>query len=154
MSLNTECNYWALVEPHWYRVSIYDGPDIFLREFKETPEPSRHLLAAHWCQSEVRNGGFDQFFFNNTGVLAPEAVEGFQTIGLHGMASVVQRAMDLLGPEYPRVRETRNEILDALQEASNSAPFDSLDQEFFKLVEKENGGWDEAADKYAATRGG
>jgi Domain of unknown function (DUF4375) len=27
------------------------------------------------CQSEVCNGGFDQFFYNGTGVLAPEAAE-------------------------------------------------------------------------------
>jgi Domain of unknown function (DUF4375) len=152
--LNSERSYWTLIEPHRDRVSIYDGPGAFLQEFKATPEPSRHLLAAHWCQSEICNGGFEQFFFNSTGVLAPEAVEGFHAIGLHVVASVVQQAMELLGAEYPRDREVRNEILDAVKDASNSNAFDSLDEEFFKLIRTENGGWDEAANKYAATHGG
>ncbi len=104
---------------------------MYLQEFKAIPEPSRHLLAAHWCQSEVSNGGFDQFFFNSTGVLAPEAGDGFRAIGLHGVASVVQHAMDLLAADYPRDRATRHEMLDALQALSESKAFDLLDEEFF-----------------------
>ena len=68
--------YWSLVEPHWERISIYDGGATFLRQFLTTPVRSRHLFAAHWCMSEVYNGGFHQFFHNSTGVLAPEAAAG------------------------------------------------------------------------------
>jgi hypothetical protein len=65
--------YWALVEPYWDGVDIYEGPGRFLDDFKAVPARSAHLLAAHWCQSEVINGGFDQFFYNSTGVLAPDS---------------------------------------------------------------------------------
>ena len=54
--------YWHFVEPHWERVDIHNGGDAFLRDFTRTPEAARNLLAAHWCQSEVRNGGLNQFF--------------------------------------------------------------------------------------------
>jgi hypothetical protein len=64
--------YWTMIEPHWKRVTIYEGGDPFLREYARTPETARNLLSAHWCQSEVCNGGLHQFFFNPTGVLAPE----------------------------------------------------------------------------------
>ncbi|WP_164468170.1 DMP19 family protein [Caulobacter vibrioides] len=49
---------------------------MFLAGFSAVPTPSKHLLATHWLQSEVHNGGFSQFFSNSTGVLAPEAVAG------------------------------------------------------------------------------
>ena len=43
-------------------------------------------MAAHWCQSEVRNGGFHQFFTNHTGDLDnfitgnPDNVKGFEDL--------------------------------------------------------------------------
>jgi hypothetical protein len=146
----SEMTYWTLVDPHWNRVSIYDGPVVFLREFNSTPEPNRHLLAAHWCQSEVCNGGFDQFFYNPTGVLAPEAVQAFEAIGLSGVASIVRRAMSLLGPDYPRDQELRNEMLDALPDTA----FPSLNEEFFRWIETENRGWEAAANEFAESHSG
>src|SRR5687767_13179443 len=62
-------HYWSLVEPVWETISIYHTPDIFLTQFNSASLASRTLFAAHWCQSEVRNGGFHQFFGNSTGVL-------------------------------------------------------------------------------------
>ena len=74
--------YWRAVDPIWHSISIYDGPRVFLRQFGKVPVHLGLLLAAHWCRSEVFNGGFHQFFSNPTGVLAPEAVSGFKAIGL------------------------------------------------------------------------
>ena len=68
-------SYWRLLEPIWDSVSIYDGPKTFLRQYRRLPRAVGHLFAAHWCQSEICNGGFHQFFGNSTGVLAPEAME-------------------------------------------------------------------------------
>lgn len=61
------------------------------------------MFAGHFCQSEVCSGGFEQLFWNPTGVLAPEAVEGFREIGLPQLAALIESAIDLLGPPYPRV---------------------------------------------------
>jgi hypothetical protein len=69
-------SYWDLVEPVWDEINIYDGPDVFLETFQKVPLKIGYLYAVHFCQSEVCNGGFGQFFFNSTGVLAPEAVRG------------------------------------------------------------------------------
>ena len=68
--------YWSLVEPISDKIEIYEGPEEFACAFAGVPRPAGLLFAAHFCQSEVCNGGFDQFFSNSTGVLAPEAIEG------------------------------------------------------------------------------
>ena len=52
--------YWQVVSPYWEQVDIYSGGDAFLRTFANVPEPAGHLLALHWCQSEVCNGGLTE----------------------------------------------------------------------------------------------
>lgn len=148
-------DYWNHIEPFWDSVSIYDGPEEFLLGFTETPEHAAHLLALHWCASEVCNGGFHQFFFNSTGVLAPEAVAGFKAIGMPRTAAVVAAAMASFGEPYPRDREERQDALDALTTQSSAngqlhSPFQDLDSRFYDLLGCENGGMERAAEDYAA----
>ncbi|WP_164512740.1 DMP19 family protein [Caulobacter vibrioides] len=146
--------YWALVDPYWDAVSIYDGPEVFLAGFSAVPTPSKHLLATHWLQSEVHNGGFSQFFSNSTGVLAPEAVAGFRAIGMPRSADLVEEAMAWLGPSYPRDRDERNDALDAFEEAHGvdhgpECDVCSADSRFWDLMANEAGGFDAAADFFA-----
>ena len=147
--------YWVLVEPIWDTVSIYDGPETFLQQYAASPEASQVLFAAHWCQSEINNGGFEQFFSNSTGVLAPEGVAAFRTIGMPQTATTIEKAMSVFGPTYPRDRDEREDALEACWDAAEdpeTGPFGNLDEVFFKLVESENGGFRVAADTYAATK--
>ena len=137
-------DYWDVVEPFWEAINIYDGPELFLRTVNAVPPLSRLMFAAHFCQSEIPNGGFNQFFWNSAGVLAPETVEGFREIGQLEVATLIEAAMDLLGTPYPRDREERQA---RLSQASEGA-LDSLDEKFFAFIETEAGGFDEAADRY------
>ena len=165
-------SYWDAVEPVMEIPNIYDGPDLFLASFAKVPRPISIVYAAHFCLSEVHNGGFLQFFKNSTGVLAPEALEGFQAIGMARLASVMNAAMSVLGPEYPRDREARwdailgasplngDEIERIFKEAKSlylayakvaePLPFDQLSRQVWQLAATENGGFDVAATKYLA----
>jgi uncharacterized protein DUF4375 len=148
--------YWDLVYPIWDAVSIYNGPDVFLQQYAASPETARVLFAAHWCQSEICNGGFDQFFSNDTGVLAPEGVEAFRKIGMPQIAALIEQAMSALGPAYPRDRGEREDAIDTAWDACGnreSGPFGHLDELFFVLIETENDGFRAAADAYAASNG-
>lgn len=152
-------DYWKHVAPFWNSVSIHNGPKTFLRHFTEMPEHAAHLYVLHWCASEICNGGFDQFFFNSTGVLAPEAVAAFRAIGMPKTASVIDDAIASLGAPYPREREERQDALSVLEALSPNdsvddddwqSPFDTLDDRFYDLLSNENGGMEDAARIYAA----
>lgn len=134
--------YWSVIDPIWEKVSIYGSPDLFLHQFSKLTEVQRHLFASHWCQSEVRNGGFHQFFSNATGILAPEAVVGFRAIGLTECADLLQQAMKHFGRPYPRDREDRLAKLDDVRD-----PFEALDDRFYIAIRNE--GYEKAADEYA-----
>jgi hypothetical protein len=69
------------------------------------------LYAAHWCISNVDNGGLLQFFWNSTGILAPEAREGFTIAGLKDLARVLEEASNELLIERDRFA-TASGVLD------------------------------------------
>jgi hypothetical protein len=140
-----ERSYWRLIEPIWDKIDI-DGVSVFLGSYARAPRQAALLYAAHFCQSEICNGGFYQLFHNSTGVLVPEAIEGFRTIGQSKIAGIVGTAASLLGSPYPRDRDMRRSVLTALDRNR----FAALDNEFYSLITDENGGFENAADRYAA----
>jgi hypothetical protein len=171
-------SYWDFIEPFWNAFDIYNGPEGFESSIRSAQRPTVLLYAAHFCQSEVHNGGFLQFFWNNTGVLAPEAMEGYSLIGMPTLASLVKEAAATLGTPYPRDRDDRWDALlaasgydqseleqifkkhksepdatkglyGAFVEATKGLPFERLDRNFWQAAKSENGGFEDAATRYA-----
>jgi hypothetical protein len=142
-------DYWTLVEPVWLRLnrSWDDGPEAFIRRFRSIQLEIGHLYAAHWCQSEVCNGGLEQFFFNSTGLLAPEALEGFRAISTTELAKALGAAMNQFGSPYPRDRAARQKYLSKLKRGARRKhdPFEDWDDQFYKWEQN----WEKAADAYA-----
>lgn len=169
----SKTSYWDQVEEAFEGVDIYDTYDVFKQGAAKYPEWKIDILAVHWTMSEVVNGGLEQYFTNSTGILAPEAVLGFQRIGKPDLAAALQKAMALLGEPYPRERMERAERLAALiggreaQEAQRfsllpkwvakkagmtwaQSPFDEMDELFLGAGDDV----DEALDEYASAKVG
>lgn len=171
-------SYWDFIEPYWDVFDIYNGPEGFESSTRGAPRSAVLLYAAHFCHSEVHNGGFLQFFWNNTGVLAPEAIEGYRAIGVPSMGEALTNAVRLLGSPYPRARDERwdallvasghseSELREIFEkygrkpdhmkslyadfvEATSVLPFDELNRRFWNAAKTENGGFEDAATRYA-----
>ncbi len=78
-------------------------------------------------QMEVGNGGFDQYFANSGGALAPEALEGLRLLELRRFAAIVERAMaEFPHGNVPRSRVRREQLLeDGLSERLSEIDLDS-----------------------------
>ena len=130
---------WAVIEPAYHAVNIYDGPEALAATLAPLTRGQRALLAVHWCIAEVTNGGFLQFFDNPTGVLAAEAREGFRRIGVPEAAAALESATEIVAnappavqPEDPNYDEfVAIEALDALR-----AQLEPLETRFFQLVDE------------------
>lgn len=150
-------SYWHLIKPIWDKVSIYDGPALFLEQFALLPRQVQVLYAAHWTQSEVRNGGLSQFFSNDTGVLAPEAVEAFNALGMPEAAEALRSALVFFGPAYPRDRDTREVAMEAYWNDLDSRgedgpdPFLELDDRFSEFLDDDQRGFEASVEAFAAT---
>jgi hypothetical protein len=79
----------------------------------------------------VNNGGFDQYFFNSSGALAPVAVDALRAVGANRTAIILEQAIDVLGKHVEwsddAFRQTRLSVLagDAREK------LDRLDSVFF-----------------------
>jgi hypothetical protein len=140
-------NRWTAIEKLWDQINIYDGPDIFLTSYAAAGQPAGLLYAATFAESEICNGGFKQQFSNSTGILSPEAVQGFQLIGMHQTAQILLTAMETLGHPFPRERKTRQEILTNVP----SLTLEKLDKQFFQLISTENGGFESASNTFVSS---
>jgi len=169
-------SYWEVVEPLFSVIQYGDSPEAFSKSAASVPRPSLLLFAAHMCIAEVHNGGMLQLLWNTTGVMVPEGIEGFVTIGMPLMAEILRDALRSLGTPYPRDRKDRWEALLAASErskselmemfkkldpddtrgfygvfieATRSLRFDNLDRQFLEIAKTENGGFQEAATRFA-----
>lgn len=136
MSDGNSVNYWQIIEPIWSDEDLNSNePQVFLKRFSELSEPQKVLFPVYWLESEVCNGGFHQFFNNSTGILAPEAVAGFRSIGLTDFADSIEEAMSFFGSSYPREREKREYLLNLFDEENEDTwdPFIEINDKFDEL---------------------
>jgi Domain of unknown function (DUF4375) len=130
---NAPRSYPEFYAPHYDQlIQFYDGREHWLDSIKDVPQGAIHLFCVHWLHLEVYNGGFWQYFFNSTGVTAPEARDSFSAIGMPEVASVVSQAIDRLGLPYPFDRDVRQ-----LRVGSPDArmDFDELETTFYDLAD-------------------
>src|SRR4030095_12655996 len=85
-------DYFAVIEPVFWSVSIYHGPDRYEKDLAQFSNEQRFVLACHWYCSEVNNGGHHQFYWNSTGIVWRDALNGFRTIGLLDAAEIIEHS--------------------------------------------------------------
>ena len=119
---------------------VMEHLDPFINKYISTGKSSlgeedRELLAIWLVDSEVNNGGFDQFYWNSAGDLAKEAIEGFATIGAEERAEIVEAANSHFPGQRPSEdRKERQKQLDLIQ-SSTGSKLSSLDKEYYASKE-------------------
>ncbi len=119
-----------IIDPVWYGIIIYDGPQKYQADQLKFSLPQRYVLAMIWYVAEVNNGGHDQFYFNSTGIVWKDALEGFKFFKLDDYAQILTESVNLMGGDPSLDREKRQQQLDSLQ-----PDFNELDNRFYKLDE-------------------
>ena len=82
-------------------------------------------------ESEVNNGGFEQYFSNSTGSLAPDIVNALKEVGANQMAEITQAAIDVVGEVQWSDDEARKATMSRLSSASLKT-LQGIDQAFYK----------------------
>ena len=82
-------------------------------------------------ESEVNNGGFEQYFSNSTGSLAPDIVNALKEVGANQMAAITQAAIDEVGEVQWSDDEARKATMSRLSSASLKT-LQGIDQAFYK----------------------
>lgn len=124
--------YPAVYAPYEDRLDFYNGRAAWLASCEGVPVKAVHLYCVHWAHIEIFNGGFWQYFFNSTGVTAPEARDGFKAIGMPAVATLLQNAMDRVGTPYPFDRETRQKFVG---DPDDRMDFSTEDELFYEAAD-------------------
>ena len=83
-----------------------------------------------WLESEVNNGGFDQFFLNSAGDFYSETCDALTAIGANKTRELLEAACAVAFPGAPpKDREQRNAIQASGDEVDER--LNALDQKFF-----------------------
>ena len=126
-------DYFVVIEPVFWAVNIYDGPDRYEQGLANFSTGQRLILAHHWYLCEVNNGGHDQFYYNSTGIVWPDALRAFTELGFTDVAAIIRESANRLGGNPSLDREEREKQLDQLE-----PEFEDLDEKLFKLQEHAN----------------
>jgi Domain of unknown function (DUF4375) len=81
---------------------FFDNPEEADRVLAETPEPYRTMYPLWIFQGEMLNGSVHQFFYNSSGLLAPQVVAAMRQVGLRKHATAVERGIAMFSSPYQR----------------------------------------------------
>lgn len=112
-------DYFAVIEPVFLLVSIYDGPQRYEEDL------------ANFSTEQRLNGGHDQFYYNGTGIVWPDAVEAFRELGHLEVVAIINASVKRLGGNPSLDREERQQQMEQMK-----PNFEDLDQELFRLEER------------------
>lgn len=104
--------------------------------FESLTLSERASFGLTWLYMETNNGGLHQFFFNDAGKLAPDALRGLEMVGAPATASILRRAMSVFpdGVVPPDQEQRRAFMCDSLTEDQEDLLSD-LTTEFFQSRE-------------------
>jgi len=123
--------WWDVTAPAFVELRTPYEPDPRLDEL--TPG-QRALYALHWARSEIGNGGFHQYLYNPTGMLANEALRGAELIGSVEIAEVFRQVRALLfGNTFVENQDRRIDALASLSDEA-LARLENLTGRFYELL--------------------
>ena len=129
-------DYWDILEPYAEEVEIYGSVPDYLDQLSLLPRDVQNLLALHVFIGEELNGGLAQFFWNSSGIVAPETLAALAALGQVKAKELLHVGMSFFGTTYPRERHVRIDMLRntyLADQGGRENPFRELDSEFYKF---------------------
>jgi len=106
------------------------------RGFESLTVSERAAFGLMWLFLETNNGGLHQFFFNDAGKLASDALRGLEMVGAPATASILRRAMSVFpGEVVPLDQADRRQFLCAVLTPTQEKLLDDLTTEFYRTQE-------------------
>jgi hypothetical protein len=117
-----------VLDPVWWSGNMSGSVEDYERCLGPFSREQRLMSAVLSYQSEVENGGHDQFFFNSTGIVYPDAVAGLRELNLTEGAEILTEVGRRMGGAPARDWNERQRQLDKVH-----PKFDDLDTRFYDL---------------------
>jgi hypothetical protein len=110
-------------------LSESDKTDFGRVDFAKQSDVQKTFSAIWELESQVCNGGFDQYFRNAESDMIAYAPKALRAIGASGCAGIVESGIEVIAP-IPNDSDARCEALDAAGEEAEEL-LDELDSKFY-----------------------
>jgi Domain of unknown function (DUF4375) len=138
----------ASIDPLYWSIDTRQSPADFDAAFKPYSRPQRLVYAMVWHCAETGNGGHDQFFWNSTGIVWRDALEGYEAAGISDAHAILREAADRLGGDPPLEKTARCELFRRLDPV-----FDDLDDRFYGMLNADTACLDDRIMAYVRANG-
>ncbi|MEO7298063.1 MAG: DUF4375 domain-containing protein [Verrucomicrobiota bacterium] len=137
-----------LIETIWDDVDDLNSPT-FKRLWNNLSSGQQALFGISLLESEVDNGGIHQFFFNSSGLLAHEALDGLKTLRAKKHVELLEKVFALFPDEkIPKQRKQRQKLLKQVTDKITEKIFD---RPFYRLSRNRGTSLDSYVLKYLAS---
>lgn len=121
-----------------YTASKFKGNYGNEEQILATLPPGVQALYLTWIvEGEVKNGGFNQYYWNTNDQFADQAVQAFEFFAATEHAALMREANRLREMERPVMEKYKNQgTLTAFSESYNESKLGPLDDRFYNLDEK------------------
>ncbi|MDO4777956.1 MAG: DMP19 family protein [Tissierellia bacterium] len=119
---------WDICDPMFKMIDCYEGYDKYLKTSERFTLEQRFLCAIHWYFGEVINGGHHQFFYNSTGIVWEDVLNGFKHFGMIEHANNFKNVIEYCGGSISLDRAKRWNMLESLENKN--------EEEFFKVLDE------------------
>jgi len=101
-------------------------------EIERLTESQKIVLLVENLETEINNGGFNQFFFNSSGDFTHETITALKTIKAFKTADIVSKSISVWpNQNVPKERVRRQAILENIVEKADVV-WNECDEEFYK----------------------
>ena len=100
---------------------------------------SRQAIYVIWLlESEVNNGGFNQFYYNLTGQFSKHLPDALSLVGATNFSILTSKANKLYENEHQMITKNIDGTWDGFSKSYNNNPLNNLDTKFYALYKTEN----------------
>ena len=121
-------DYWDIIDPMCWTINICHSYEDYIKSAKTFTLEQRYLFAITYYYGEVNNGGHHQFFYNSTGIVWEDVLNGFKHFGMNKFADNFQKVINYCAGTISFDRQDRWRMLERLEEEN--------EEEFFKILDE------------------
>jgi hypothetical protein len=100
---------------------------------------SRQAIYMIWAlETEVNNGGYNQFYFNSSGQFYKHLPDALKLVGAPKFADLTKRANDTFEKENPKITQHQDGTIEGFSKSYDDNPLNKFDDEFYDLYKTEN----------------
>lgn len=100
---------------------------------------SKKAIYIIWVlESEVNNGGYNQFYFNSSGQFYKYLPDALKLVGANKFSDLMKQANEVFEKDNPKITQHQDGTIEGFSKSYQDNPLNKFDDQFYELYKTEN----------------